>query len=129
MKLSTLIACACITSFPLIAIADDLKIANRTDFDISFSINKHCSNNLGVIQSDTVVVVPEKDFNKACEHNPSRCYSIVYSKPNCRGKDLGEVGFNTKHGVSYIIGSQNAERVSITGNGFNLIFHAEHPVK
>ena len=124
MKLSKAILCGMLISVPILANAGDLKIANRTKFDLSFKVNNICSDKFGLVLSDTIKVIAEKDFKHECEANPKVCRTIVYKRPNCEGGSIGEVGFDTNYGVSYISGSTSGEKISITGNGFNLIFSA-----
>ncbi len=122
MKLGNIILCVSLVAVPFIADASDLKIANRTKFDLSFKVNNICSNGFGVIPADTIKMIAEKDFNKACESNSPICHAVVYSAPNCTGENVGGVGFDRNDGVSYISGPTSNQKVSIIGNGFNLIF-------
>lgn len=105
MKLTNVILCASLATLPLLAHAGDLKIANRTKFDLSFKINNICSDRFGNVSTDTIKIVVEKDFNKECGYNPKFCRTIVYGKPNCKGENIAGIGFDTSHGVIYISGS------------------------
>lgn len=121
MKLVNMIVSASLIVLPLLANADDLKIANNTNYDLSFRINNVCSNGFGIVPVHTIKVIPEKDFNKECEYNPKSCFATVYSRTNCTGKNIAEIGFDTSYGVSYVRGT-TLDPLSITASGFNLIF-------
>lgn len=122
MKLGKMMLCVSLIAVPFIADAGNLTIVNRTKFDLSFKVNNICSDDFGMIPANKMKIIAEKDFNKACESNPSICSAIVYSAPNCNGENVGEVGFNISNGVSYISGQTSRQKISILGEGFNLIF-------
>ena len=123
MKLFNILICVSVMSMPLLAHADNLKVANRTNNDLSFKINNTCSDRFGVIPADTIKVISEKTFNKECEYNSSYCVAIVYKKANCKGENFAEVGFDTSYGVNYV-SNKTSDSVNVIGNGFNLIFSA-----
>lgn len=126
MKLYKKIILTCLLAAPLVANASDLKIANQTKFNLSFKFNNTCSDAFGVIKSNTIKIISEKDFNNACEDYMRSCFATVYNQANCKGKVVAGIGFNKEYGVSYISG-RFKKPINITGNGFNLIFSS--PIK
>ena len=119
MKLINMIICASLAATPLLTNAGDLKISNNSKYDLSFEINHVCANAFGVIPTGTIKVIREKDFNKACEYMPKYCVTNVYSKANCEGSPIAQIGFDTTYGVSYLSGSTSTP-LTLSGNGFNL---------
>lgn len=107
------------------ASAGDLKISNDSKYDLSFSINNTCSEDFGIIDSQSIKVIPEANFNKACSYNSSRCETTVYNSAYCSGKQIGTVVFDTKYGVQGLYPNE----FTFKGNGFNLFFEGPWFVK
>ena len=128
MKTINKIISTSLIAIPLIANAGDLKITNDTNFDLSFKINKLCSDGFGNVNSQTIKIVSESTLKKACAFNPKFCALTVYNKANCGGKDFAKLGLDTRDGVIYIrVGGNDSVPVSVSASAFDLIFKS--PVK
>lgn len=121
MKLITIVLGASLITMPLLAQASDLIIANASKFTLSFQINNICSTKFGNIPTDTIKTISAKDFNEECKYNSKICVTNVYSKPNCDGFKVAEIGFDRNYGVSYLSASTSGV-IDVHGNGFNLFF-------
>lgn len=121
MKILNIILCTSLSATPFLANAENLKIANSTYYDLSFAVNKVCSNEFGTVTRETIKIIPEKEFKKACEANSTNCFTEVYDHPNCKGNKISEVGFDISLGVTYLSGNIPTH-ISVTGCGFNLFF-------
>lgn len=99
--------------------ADDLKVSNNLKNDLSFSINKICSNEFGVANHHSIKIISEANFNKACSYNPGSCEAKVYNAPSCMGKQVATVVFDTSYGVQGVYPNTG---IMIRGNLFNLFF-------
>lgn len=102
-------------------IAADMKVSNSSKSKLSFSIDNICSEEIGVINSHSVKVVSRKHINNACQANPTRCVTQVYSTDNCSGNSIATLVFDiTGWGVMSIMPHTDSYRVG--ANGFNLFF-------
>lgn len=117
--ISTFIASASLFGMSFAANADNLNVSNSLSTDLSFKINGTCSQEFGIVKSQTVKVIPEADFNKVCSYAPETCDAQVYFSAYCGGGIIALIVFNTKHGVQDI---KVLSDIKVIGNGFNLFF-------
>jgi hypothetical protein len=74
-----------------IASADNFKMVNSTNNELSFSINHACSGEFGSVEAHSNKTIPEANFYSACKQNPHFCVAKIYTDDNCSGKHVATV--------------------------------------
>ena len=82
-----------------VVFADDLKINNTTDKTFTFSINQHCSEQIGKVAPHSTTIISAKNLGGACDYNTIRCISNIYPNNNCTGNSVAQVMFDLRIGV------------------------------
>lgn len=98
----------------------DLAISNSSKYPLTFSINKMCSEYIGVTDKFSVNIVKQYYIKKACKADPSHCNMEVYSTEDCTGKSLASLTLDIKSGITNI--TPHSEIYKINASGFNLFF-------
>lgn len=110
-------------AMPFLANADDLKITNNVNADLSFQVNNVCSNIFKISPNQTKVI-SEKDFSKACEANSRECQAIAFLGENCKSNfNFAFITMNPHDGIM-LIGSSIPERIkNKLLDNFHLVFY------
>lgn len=104
-------------------IENDLLISNKTDFDLSFAVNGHCTKDFGTVHQFSIKTIPKVFFNKACKHN-SICEVIAHVGKRCEGKSVGGVKYYFDMKAMEVI-SENVNHISVAASSYNIFFTQE----
>lgn len=96
MKFNKIVGVFLLCGLSSLANAEDLKFANNTKYNLSFSIRNVCSTELGNIDKRTIKIINENLFDEACKHNPSQCLVDVYNNVGCTGAMVGNIIFDKR---------------------------------
>lgn len=117
--LSLLTAAAVVAAMPVLANANDVKILNDTNKDLSFSINNTCINK--TIYQHVENVVHDKVFQDNCVKNADVCKLEFYNQPSCTGTHIETVGYSADYGiVSLNGGDSDGDYYYWAADGFEL---------
>lgn len=98
----------------------DLAISNSSKYPLTFSINKICSEYIGVTDKFSVNTVKHHYLKKACKADPQHCNMEAYSTEDCTGDSLASITLDIQSGVTNI--TPHSETYKINASGFNLFF-------
>ena len=123
MKKFGIILAAALIALPCLAVAKDLTVSNNTKGEISVKVNRHCSNEFGVIAPTTSKTVAEEALKNLCGKNQMFCQAKVYKSKNCSGKQIADFQFDVKDGLhGYFHASENyTVTVSLPFNTFSIV--------
>lgn len=96
MKFNRMVGLFFLCGLTTLANAEDLKFANNTKYNLSFSIRNVCSTELGNIDKRTIKIIAEDRFNEACKHNPNQCVVAIYNNAGCTGAMVAYMVFDKK---------------------------------
>lgn len=102
---------------PGIAIYDsslDLKFSNSTKYNLTFSINGSCSNEIGVINRRSIQIIKHDYLNNACDKNLSLCEIQVYPTDNCSGSKIATIVMDFSGARSIEL---HSDKYNISSNG------------
>jgi hypothetical protein len=116
--ISLLVIGSSVLGFSALANAEDLKVTNNAAFDVSFSINNACSPEFGDVAKQSVKVISDEDFKKACAYQSSNCEAKIFNAPSCGGEQIGTAAFDASFGVKEL--TTTGQNVTLVGSGFNL---------
>ncbi len=102
-----------------------IKISNASKNSLTFSIGKHCSSKMGLINGHTIKVIARDNIVSSCRKNPSKCKMIIYASANCTGDSIATLTMDvTKRGVTNIE-PPFAKSYRVSANGFNIFIDGQ----
>lgn len=99
---------------------NDISIANKTNYVLSFMVNGKCSKDFGVVYDYSIKTIPKVLFNKACKNSPI-CEVMGYVGKKCSGKTAGGVKYYFNQNTIEVIGG-TVGHVSVTGCGTDIFY-------
>lgn len=93
-------------------------ISNRTTYDLYFSVNNSCSNDIGHVSAYDIKSVPASNIIDSCSGS-ALCEIIGYDGSNCTGNAVGGVKINFEHHIMELIQGNN-NKIGVGGSiGFS----------